>query len=92
MRLPLFGDGAIVNISLSPNESKAMKFLEDAMKKTLKKLVLKVTRGGKAPNEKYQKTLVLAETKVPKPISGDGSGTFGGNKLMAWMRKLMETL
>ena len=41
LRLPLFGDGEVVNIFLSPNESKAVKFLEDAVKKTLKKLVLK---------------------------------------------------
>ena len=37
LRLPLFGDGEEVNISLSPDESKAVKFLEDAMKKNLKK-------------------------------------------------------
>ena len=52
LRLPLFGDGEVVNISLSPNESKAMKFLEDAVKKTLKKTFLKATRKGKAPSEK----------------------------------------
>ena len=32
LRLPLFGDGEVVNISLSPNESKAAKFLEDVVK------------------------------------------------------------
>ena len=47
----MFGDGEVVNISLSPKESKAVKFLEDAMKKTLKKLVLKTARKGKAPSE-----------------------------------------
>ena len=41
LRLPLFIDGKVVNISLSPNESKAVKFLKDAVKKTLKKPVLK---------------------------------------------------
>ena len=51
MRLPLFGDGEVVNISLSLKESKAMKFLEDAVKKTLKKLVLKAIRKRKAPSD-----------------------------------------
>ena len=51
LRLPLFGDGEVVNISLSPDESKAMKFLEDAVKKTLRKLVLKAVRKGKAPSK-----------------------------------------
>ena len=91
LRLPLFGDGEVVDISLSPDESKAVKFLEDAMKKTLKKLVLKATRKGKAPSERYQKILVLAETKVLEPTSADGLDIFGGSMLMAWMRKPMET-
>ena len=51
LRLPLFRDGEVINISLSLDESKAVKFLEDAVKKTLKKPVLKVARKGKAPNE-----------------------------------------
>ena len=51
LRLPLFGDDEVVNISLSLDESKAMKFLKDAVKKTLKKPVLKVVREGKAPSE-----------------------------------------
>ena len=41
----------MVDISLFPNESKVVKFLEDAVKKTLKKLVLKIARKGKAPGE-----------------------------------------
>ena len=41
----------MVNISLSLDESKAVKYLEDAVKKNLKKPVLKVARKGKAPNE-----------------------------------------
>ena len=41
LRLPIFGDGEVVNIFLSPDESKVVKFLEDAVKKTLKKPVLK---------------------------------------------------
>lgn len=52
LRLPLFGDGEVVNIFLSPNEAKAVKFLEYAMKKTLKKPVLKAVRKGKTPSEK----------------------------------------
>ena len=41
----------MVSISLFPDESKTVKFLEDAVKKTLKKPVLKVARKGKAPSE-----------------------------------------
>ena len=51
LRLPLSGDGEVVNISLSPDESKAVKFLEDAVKKTLRKPVLKAARKGKAPSK-----------------------------------------
>ena len=59
MRLPLFGDGDVANISLSSNEAKAVKFLEDAVKKTLKKPILKAARKGKAPSEE-----VLEDTSV----------------------------
>ena len=59
MRLPLFGDGDVANISLSSNEAKAVKFLEDAIKKTLKKPILKAARKGKAPSEE-----VLEDTSV----------------------------
>lgn len=31
LRLPLFGDGEVTNISLSPDEVKAVKFLADAV-------------------------------------------------------------
>ena len=76
LRFPLFRDGEVVNISLSPGESKAVKFLKNAVKKTLKKPILKATKKkGKAPMRKYQKILVLAETKVPRPTSGNGSDT-----------------
>ena len=51
MRLPLFGHGEVVNISPSFDESKAVKFLEDAIEKTLKKPILKAARREKAPNE-----------------------------------------
>jgi len=51
LRLPLFRDGEVVNITLFTDESKTVKFLEDVVKKTLKKLVLKVARKGKAPSE-----------------------------------------
>ena len=54
LRLPLFGDGEVVNISLSLDESKVVKFLEDVVEKTLKKPVLKVARRGKAPSEEVQ--------------------------------------
>ena len=41
----------VVNIALSPDEAKTVKFLEDSVKKTLKKLLLKATRKGKALSE-----------------------------------------
>ena len=55
LRLPLFRNGEVVNISLSPDESKAIKFLEDAVKKTLKKPALKAARKGKASSEEVPK-------------------------------------
>jgi len=74
LRLPLFEDGEVVNISLSPDESKAMKFLEDAVKKTLKKLVLKATRKGKAPSD-----------EVPEDTSVGGDKGSRAN-FWAWIR------
>lgn len=82
LRLPLFGDGEVANISLSSNEAKAMKFLEDVVKKTLKKLILKAARKEKAPARKCWKTPVLVVIKAPKPTFGDGSNTSGGSMLM----------
>ena len=61
LRLNLFRDGEVVKISLSPDESKVVKFLEDAVKKTLKKPVLKATRKRKAPIEE-----VLEDTSVDR--------------------------
>ena len=63
LRLPLFGNGEVVNISLSLDESKAVKFLEDAVKKTLKKLVLKVVRKGKALSEEVPKDTSFSRDK-----------------------------
>ena len=64
-----------------------MKFLEDVVKKTIKKLVLKVARKGKASSEE-----VLEDTGVGGGLTfGDGSSTSGGNILIAWIRKPMET-
>ena len=63
LRPLLFGDHEEVNISLSPNESKAVKFLEDALKKTLKKLVLKAARTGKAPSEEVPKDTSFGRDK-----------------------------
>ena len=50
LRLPLFGNGEVANIFLSLDEARAVKFLEDVIKKTLKKLVMKAVRKGKAPS------------------------------------------
>ena len=63
LRLPLFEDGEVVNISLSPDEAKAVKFLEGAMKKTLKKLVLKAVRKGKAPSEEAPEDTSIGRDK-----------------------------
>ena len=66
LRLPLFGDGKVVNISLSPDESKAVKLLEDAVKKTLKKLVLKAARKGKAPSKEVPEDASIGGDKGSK--------------------------
>ena len=59
LRLPLFGDGEVANISLSPDESKFVKFLEYVVNKTLKKPILKATKRGKAPSKE-----VLENTSI----------------------------
>ena len=66
LRLPLFGDGEVVNIPLSPDETKVVKFLEDAVKKTLNKLVLMVARRGKAPSEEVPKDTSFGGDKGSK--------------------------
>ena len=66
LRLPLFGDGEVVNISLSPDEAKAKKFLKDVVKKTLKKLVLKAIRKGKAPSEEVPEDTNVGRDKGSK--------------------------
>ena len=87
----MFRDGEVVNISLSLDKSKAVKFLEEAVKKTLKKPVLKAAKKGKAPSDEIPEDTNVGRDKVPEPTSGDGSNIFGENMLMAWMRKPMET-
>ena len=66
LRLSLFEDGEVVNISLSPNESKAVKFLEDAVKKTLKKPVLKAARKGKVLSDEVPKDTSVGKDKGSK--------------------------
>ena len=61
LRLPLFGDDEVVNTSFSLDESKTVKFLEDVVKKTLKKPILKAPRKGKAPSKE-----ALEDTSVGK--------------------------
>ena len=51
LKLHLLRDVEVANISLSPNEAKAENFLEDAVKKILKKPVLKATRKRKASSK-----------------------------------------
>ena len=48
----MFGDGEVANISLSLDEAKVVKFLKDAVQKTLKKQILKAARKRKAPSNK----------------------------------------
>ena len=62
----MFGDGEVVNISLSPDESKVVKFLEDAVKKTLKKPTLKAVRKGKAPIKEVLEDTGVGEDKVSR--------------------------
>ena len=63
LRLPLFGDGEVVNISLSPDESKTVQFLVDVVKKTLKKPFLKAARKRKAPSEEVTKDTGVGRDK-----------------------------
>ena len=74
LRLSLFGDGEVVNISLSPDKSKVVKFLEDAVKKTLKKPILEVVRTGKAPSD-----------EVPEDTTVGGDKGFRAN-FLGWIR------
>ena len=64
LRLPLFGNGEVANIFLSLDKAKAMKFLKDAVKKTLKKPFLKAARKGTAPS---------GEVPEDTSVSGDKS-------------------
>jgi len=56
----------VANISLSPDEAKAVKFLEVAVKKTLKKLVLKAARKRKAPSEEMPENTSVGGDKSSK--------------------------
>ena len=66
LRLPLFGDGVVAKISLSPDKAKAIKFIEVAVKKTLKKLVLKAARKRKAPSEEVPENTSVGGDKSSK--------------------------
>ena len=91
LRLPLFGDGEVVNISLSHDESKVVKFLTDAVKKTSKKLVLNAARKGKVPSKEVPEASSVGEDKGSRANFGDRSDTSRGSILMAWIRKPIET-
>ena len=65
----MFGDGEVVNISLSPDESKAVKFLEDTVKKTLKKPVLKAARKWKVPSDEVPEDTSVGGDKGSKATS-----------------------
>ena len=63
LQLCLFGDGEMANVSLSPDEAKVVKFLEKAVKKTLKKPILKAVRKGKAPSDEVPKNVSVGVDK-----------------------------
>ena len=48
---------------MSPDKSKAMKFLDDAVKKTLKKPILEVARTGKAPSDEVPEDTTVGGDK-----------------------------
>ena len=75
----MFWDGEVANISFSPDKAKAMKFLEDAVLKTLKKLVLKVARKGKAPTKEMLEDTSVGGAKGSWVTFGDGLDTSGGS-------------
>lgn len=83
LRFPLFGDGDVANIPVSSKEAKIMKFLEDAVKKTLKKRILITTRKGKAPSEEVLEDINVRGDKGSRANFLDGSGTSGGSMQMA---------
>ena len=66
LRLPLFRDGEVANISLSLDEAKVVRFLEDAVKKTLKKPILKATSKRKALSDEVPKDTNVGNDKGSK--------------------------
>ena len=56
----MFGDGEVANISLSPDEAKSVKFLEEAVKFFLKKPILKAARKRKAPSDEVLEDINVA--------------------------------
>ena len=75
----MFWDGEVANISFSPDKAKAMKFLEDAVMKTLKKPVLKVARKGKAPTEEVLEDTSVGGANGSWVTFGDGLDTSRGS-------------
>ena len=47
----MFGDGEVANIFLSLDEAKAIKFLEDVVRKPWRSQFWKIARKGKAPSD-----------------------------------------
>ena len=58
LRLPLLGEGDVVNIPLNSEETKIVKFLEDAVKKTLKNQSQRLPGRGKPLAKRFWRTLV----------------------------------
>ena len=77
----------MANISLSHVEAKAMKFLEDSVKKSSKKPVLKAARKGKAPSKEVRENTIFDGDKVLWTTFRDKLDISRESMLMAWMKK-----
>ena len=75
------------NIPLSSKKTKIVKFLEDTVKKTLKKPILKAVRKGKALSEEVLEDTSIGGDKGSKANFWGGSGTSTGILLVVWMRR-----
>ena len=92
LRLSLFGDGEVANISLSLDEAKTMKFLEDAVKKTLKKPVLKARRKWKTPSEEVLEDTSIGNDKGFRANFWGWIRYFWKEYVDAWIEKPIQIL
>lgn len=87
LRLPLLWDGEVANISLSPDEAKTENFVEDAVKKILKKPVLKATRKAKASSKEVPEDTSVGGNKGSRVNFWGWIRYLGRSMLKAWMKK-----